>query len=451
MLIQNCKAKAVRRAVAMKHDHAFSAYELRMGIFYGAIVLGFFGLLDPFMMPENYRLAWIIRYAVFIPLLAVFFLLSFLPAFLRRSRLPSFLLLLSGQLMVISLIAIASKEEPAYTHYYIGLLIILLWTGFVSRFGIRENLILFIITMFMLNFVYGLIHKGFSAENFQSDKHIIIGSNVILFFTGAIIINGTWHLEKLFGKWHREVQHAEQARMAAEKSDRLKSAFLANMSHEVRTPLNGMIGFADLLNDPDMPQYKREMYTGFIKSGSFRLLRIINDIIDISELESNQIKITPSKFRVGKAIFEKVDDYQQNLEKFTSHPVKIRMKIPPETVNLMIEADYAHFSKVLDHLIQNALKYTSQGYIEIGLRTYKPQSDTKLCFYVADTGIGVDPQFHTFIFEPFTKVNDAKMRSGNGLGLSITKKLVEIMGGTIWLESAIHVGSTFYFTLPLKK
>jgi signal transduction histidine kinase len=435
----------------MKHDHAFSAYELRMGVFYGAIVLGVFGLLDPFMMPVNYHLAWIIRYAVFIPMLAIFFGFTFLPAFRRMSRLPSFILLIIGQMLILLLIAVSSKEEPAYHHYYIGLLVIMLWTGFVSRFGMKENLILFVFTLIMLNVVYGIIHQGFKAEYFPTERKIIIGANVVLFFTGGIIINGTWQLEKFKKRWRAEMLNTENARRTAEKSDRLKTAFLANMSHEVRTPLNGMIGFADMLKDPALPQYKREMYLGFIKSGSLRLLQIINDIIDISELESNQVAISPSKFKVGKAIFEKVDEYQQNLEQYTKKPLKIRMKIPPETVNLFIHADYEHFSKVLDHLILNAFKYTNQGYIEVGVAPYNRQSDESLCFYVADTGIGIDPQYHAFIFEPFNKVKDLQMRSGNGLGLSITKKLVEMMGGKIWVESQINKGSTFFFSLPIKE
>ncbi|MBN2806085.1 MAG: hypothetical protein JXR22_05460, partial [Prolixibacteraceae bacterium] len=275
--------------------------------------------------------------------------------------------------------------------------------------------------------------------------------NVVLFFTGGIIINGTWQLEKFKKRWRTAMQHAENARLAAEKSDRLKSAFLANMSHEIRTPLNGMIGFADLLKDPALPEYRKEMYLGFIKSGSLRLLQSINDIIDISELESDQVGIAPSNFKVGKAIFEKVDHYQQNLEQYTKKPLKIRMKIPPETINLTIHADLEHFSRVLDHLILNAFKYTNQGYIEVGCAPFKRQNDDQLTFYVADTGIGIDPQHHAFIFEAFNKVKDQHMRSGNGLGLSITKKLVEMMGGTIRVSSEINKGSTFYFTLPLKQ
>ena len=440
--------KGILIKTEMKKYSSFSKYELRMGVFYGAIALGVFGILDPLLMPENYHIAWVIRYAIFIPLLTIFFGLTYFPFFLKISRLPSFILLLIGQLLVLTMIAISSESEPARHHYYIGLLIIMLWTGFVSRFGLKENVLLIIFTIIMLNVVYGFVHHSFAKENFPDQKTLILGTNIILIMSGAIIINGTLQIQKFKKELLKEIRRTENAKQIAERNDRLKSAFLANMSHEVRTPLNGMIGFSELLKETDLPQAKREFYLNFIRNGSIQLLRIIDDIIDISKLESDDVSISPSKFKVGKVLFEKIDYYQQNKELFTKKNIEIRMKIPPESINLTLNADLERFSKILDHLILNGIKYTDQGYLEIGISTLEQTAENFIQFYVSDTGIGIDEKNFTFIFERFNKVKDNRLSSGNGLGLSITKKLVELMGGKIWVKSEINKGSTFYFTLP---
>ncbi|MFA9388327.1 MAG: ATP-binding protein [Prolixibacteraceae bacterium] len=426
----------------MEKEKLFSPYEIRMGIFYGAIVMGLLGILDPIMMPVHYRIAFIIRYAIFMPILIIFFILSFYEKFTKRSQIPSFLLLLSGQIVIIAFIAISSPDEIAYNSYYLGLFVILLWTAFVSRFGFKANLILFVITIVLLNLVFGFVDHSFSEARFSEELPRVVGINLLLMTGGLIIVNGSYRLE--IG-----MEKTIKAKEAAEESLRLKSTFLSNMSHEIRTPLNGMIGFADILQEEDLAPYKRKLYLGFLQKGSHQLLKVINDIMDISKMESDQMVFSMEKLKAGKLIYEKVDFYRENIHLYTKRPIKIQVNLPPESINCFIHTDGYRFSQIMDNLISNALKYTNEGEVVVGISPLENKSQEYLQFYVKDTGIGIEQKNFEFIFEVFNKIEGKQLRPGNGLGLSISKKIVEKMGGRIWLESELDVGTTFFFTLPV--
>ncbi len=236
------------------------------------------------------------------------------------------------------------------------------------------------------------------------------------------------------------------AKERAEESDRLKSAFLANMSHEIRTPLNSIIGFSELLayNDFD-DQQKKNFVEQIIRNGN-NLLNIINDIVDISKIEAGEITIRLTSIPVFEFI--------QDIRLMFSHRIELRglqfrIDLPERTRNCLIYADYERLKQVFSNLIGNALKFTADGFIEIGCR----QLNKNLEFRVSDTGIGIAPEHHVQIFDRFRQVETSYKRKygGNGLGLAITKNLVELMGGRIWLESDAGKGSTFFFTIPYKR
>lgn len=234
-----------------------------------------------------------------------------------------------------------------------------------------------------------------------------------------------------------------EARKKAEESDRLKSAFLANMSHEIRTPLNGILGFAELLKDEDISFLQTEHYVDMIEKSGARLLSIINDLLDISKIESGQMHISLRKVDVHQLI-----DYLFNFFEPEAYKKKISLikHIPDSQEKLIITTDQEKLTAILTNLIKNALKYCHKGYVEFG---YGVNSHF-IEFFVKDTGIGISSDKIHLIFERFMRENMeiAMKYEGAGLGLAISKAYVEMLGGNIWAESEKDKGSCFYFTLP---
>lgn len=232
------------------------------------------------------------------------------------------------------------------------------------------------------------------------------------------------------------------AKEKAEESDRLKSAFLANMSHEIRTPLNSILGFSDLLTDPDLDTDSRRDFANLISSSGNNLLSIINDILDISKIEAGQITLTKNEFSAHSLISKIQKEYSLRAN---SKGIELILKPQTAAQELIIMSDESRIKQVLINFVGNALKFTDSGYIEIGVDLVK----NDILFYVKDTGIGIPKDYHDKIFDRFRQVEAAQTRKygGNGLGLAITKNLAELLGGRIWLESEPNVGSIFYFAL----
>jgi len=240
---------------------------------------------------------------------------------------------------------------------------------------------------------------------------------------------------------NEELLHAKNK---AEESDRLKSSFLANMSHEIRTPLNSIIGFSELLGDSHFePEQKAEFTQTIIDQGN-NLLLIINDIMDLSMLESRQIVIRKEKFAVNTLLNELFYNFKTSAE---IKGIDLRINIPSKCDSVVLENDSYRIKQILNNLISNALKFTSQGYVHIGCSLKKNLIE----FYVKDSGIGIPKEYHQSIFERFRQVDITRTRKygGNGLGLAISKNISEILGGNIRVESETGKGSTFYFSIPL--
>jgi len=226
----------------------------------------------------------------------------------------------------------------------------------------------------------------------------------------------------------------------SEKSEKLKSLFLSNISHELRTPLNAINGFSNLLIKSNKSKDDKKQYINIIKKNSDQLIKLIDDIIDISKIESNEIEIRNERCSLIE-IIENV--YDSN--KIKINEKKIKFEIDKKT-NIILYSDKYRIMQILNNLISNAIKFTESGYIKIGYYLEKHN----IIFHVKDTGIGISKSDQEYIFESFKQVNEehSKKYSGTGLGLSITEKLVKILGGEIWLESVINKGTEFYFTLP---
>jgi signal transduction histidine kinase/CheY-like chemotaxis protein len=235
------------------------------------------------------------------------------------------------------------------------------------------------------------------------------------------------------------------AKERAEESDRLKSAFLANMSHEIRTPMNSILGFLSLMQETGASPSEQLEYFNVVKKGGERLMKTINDIIDISRIDSGQMQLNYSDTNVDEMNHIVLSLFQQEAQSKNLELIFLGME---PTENLLIQSDRNKFFAVLSNLIKNAIKYTKKGTISFGC-TY---DEDYLRYYVKDTGIGIPKGRHKDIFERFVQVDGSNTRDfeGSGLGLSLCKAYLEMMGGSIWLESVEGDGSTFFFQIPLK-
>ena len=244
-----------------------------------------------------------------------------------------------------------------------------------------------------------------------------------------------------------------EAKERAEESDRLKSAFLANMSHEIRTPMNAIVGFTDLLTDPDLTPEQKDELINHINKNSNTLVYLIDDIIDIAKIEAGQLKINKSECNINQIFSDVFNSFIETNNMNENSPVQLKLKKGLLSDNFTINTDPVRFQQILINLIGNALKYTEKGYVECGYEVKTENHKSYLEFYIKDTGIGISEKKHKFIFERFSKVEDSKTKlyRGTGLGLTITKNLVQLLGGKIWLQSTENKGSTFFFTIPVEE
>lgn len=237
----------------------------------------------------------------------------------------------------------------------------------------------------------------------------------------------------------------EKAKARAQKADMLKTSFLANMSHEIRTPVNAILGFADLLDDEYTTKEEISEYINIINSNGKALLNLINDIIDVAKIESNQLKINKQKFKIRelfKEVYESMLDYMANHE---SDNLKLAYYIEEELKESYIETDEFRLRQILINLLSNAIKFTNEGEVKFGVKPY----ENRIMFNVSDTGKGLTKNEASFIFERFRQIDEDATAGGTGLGLTITKNLVELLKGKIWVDSNKGEGSDFYFTLPV--
>ena len=278
--------------------------------------------------------------------------------------------------------------------------------------------------------LYGVVLMGIKVDNEIMDQKII----ETFLYQASISL----HRKQLENELIR-------AKDKAEESDRLKSSFLANMSHEIRTPMNGILGMTQLLGIPDISNENRIEYVELINKNSETLLNLIDDIIDVSKIEAGQMNIIRKSFRLNSLL-------DQLYALFTSSPVfkskpnlnLIAVRNLPDNLNIYSDPDRVR--QVFINLIGNAIKFTECGQVEFGYQL----KEKVLEFYVKDTGIGISKEKQKIVFERFIQADDSLTRKfgGSGLGLAISRGLIELLGGHIWMSSDLHIGSTFYFTIP---
>ncbi|MCX6261794.1 MAG: PAS domain S-box protein, partial [Bacteroidia bacterium] len=284
----------------------------------------------------------------------------------------------------------------------------------------------------------------------RKDKSVIWGSATI-----SIIRNNNDEVQYFLAMIEditlRKIAESEliAAKEKAEESDRLKTAFLHNVSHEIRTPMNAIIGFSALLNEPDTTEEERHQFIDIIFQSGSQLLSIINDIVDIANIESGQVKLNIKEMNLNSSLRSLNEQFSYK-EKSDLISINLDTGLPDDKA--LIVTDGTKLIQILSNLINNATKFTKEGRIDFGYNL----KDGNLEFYVKDTGIGIPPEHHEKIFERFFQVDNLISRKfgGTGLGLSICKAYVELLGGKIWVSSNPGEGTDFRFTIqynyPLK-
>lgn len=255
----------------------------------------------------------------------------------------------------------------------------------------------------------------------------------------------------VIAKAHLEIQRLEvsvlNAKIRAEEADMLKSNFLANMSHEIRTPMNGILGFAQLLKNEESPD-KRDRYIDIIYHNGMMLVNLIDDIIDLSKIDAGQLSINPSECNLDNLMFEVYTLFNEIKFKQEKEHINIRLLNLNDDESNILYTDAQRLRQVLVNLISNSLKFTEKGYVEFGYLINEDKSSIE--FFVRDTGIGIPNDKHDIIFDRFRQVQEGSTRKygGTGIGLYITKHIIELLGGDIWFESVEGKGTTFHFSLP---
>ena len=251
----------------------------------------------------------------------------------------------------------------------------------------------------------------------------------------------------------------EKAKERAEESDRLKTSFLANLSHEIRTPMNSIIGFSTLLLCDEYEPEERHEFANIVQKNSESLLLLIDDIIDISRIETGQIQLIRKPFSINElcaTVFKSLTFNRAN------HKVSYFLDMDDIAPDELMYSDPERLKQILNNLVSNALKFTSEGHVRMKVlksSNAKEQMlsrkgngalpDNYYLFTVEDTGIGIDSKYHENIFSPFRKVEEGvDIHGGIGLGLSIVKQLVEMLDGEIWIESQLNMGTVFFFYIP---
>jgi signal transduction histidine kinase len=253
-------------------------------------------------------------------------------------------------------------------------------------------------------------------------------------------------LEKRVKELEAEVENNET------KTEELKTKFLSNISHELRTPMNAILGFSSLLNDQQLPNKKREEYVDHINESSAKLLNVVEAMIDVSMIQTGQLKIKQEECFVNQFLTDIYHYFNVDRHRNNRHHIALLLNLGSKADDIMIHSDQYRLNQVMTSLLSNAFKYTEKGVIEFGYQMN--EGEDKITFFVTDSGKGVLKEKSKQIFESFEKGDEYEygksVDSGVGLGLTLSKGIIELMGGEIWVEDNVFKGSTFKFYIPCK-
>lgn len=405
------------------------SFETRF-VLYSCLITAVFSFMNVFINAALGLDHFLIHFSIFSTF--AYFFIYLLGRFLNKELWVKYIFS-TYSLLVINILwflNFGSKGPAAFVYVIFYSLLTFIWD---ERTLIKVTILLLlnICLFFLLDYLYPDLTGDYPSETVRRIDFF----QAILFFLGVIFV-----LSYSAKKFYRtEFENAK-------RSDRLKSAFLANMSHEIRTPLNSIVGFSELLCDTDVPETKREHFVGIIQDNNQNLLRLIDDILDISKIESNQLSINMQFCNIPNLFLNLETAYKKH--RIIEANPNVKVMYEPSDRNITIETDVSRFHQIMVNLLDNALKFTAQGTITFGFDVVGKEVHC----YVADEGIGIKEENIPKLFDRFYKIehNDGKIYKGTGIGLSLCKDIVVMLGGKIWVESEFGKGSTFYFSLPNK-
>jgi len=443
-----------------------SIFTLRLSVLTSIILYAAFMLLDKSSSPIFYREFFFVRLIIVIPFLILLIATTFFKIFKKVWQL----------LMVLSIVVTGSgiiymlHRDPVNMYYYGGVFLVLMG----AYFFIKLRFLMASISGLLLLLIYTISYFIIPATSYSNLSNIITG-NAFFIASNIICMIGLYSSEKrdrigfytqiLLNQKQREIEGINEnlelkvkertkqlyiAKEKAEESDRLKSAFLMNMSHEIRTPLNAVLGFSELLVRPNVSENEKATYSDFIRLNGESLAKIIDDIIDISKLQSKQLAISNTSFNLNTLLNELYNYYSSVLVQKSKTHINLVLDIPLCTnADCFIKSDEQRLKQIFNNLISNAIKYTEKGQISFGYQI----EENKLNFFVKDTGFGIEPKNMELIFDRFVQFSPQYIsrQDGTGLGLSICKNLVILLGGELKVESKVNKGSKFFFQIPLIK
>lgn len=299
----------------------------------------------------------------------------------------------------------------------------------------------------LMKYLNQISGKNLDLELKTGEKLRYFHLDILPLYAGKGLYAGKIFLLKEITLLRETEKRLELARVQADKAETLKSAFLANLSHEIKTPMNAIIGFSELLNDASVTDEERHEFIDHIRHSGSNLLHLIDDIIDISKLDAGQIDLVSRPVDLSRIMAEMFAMVNDSLIKEGKGHVDLVLETDQLRQDLVIMGDPERIRQIITNLLDNAVKFTSKGTIEFG---YYLENQRDIRFFVKDTGIGIPFDKHQLIFERFGRANTSNRQqfSGTGLGLALCKGLVKLMGGRIGFDSVYGRGSTFYFYLP---
>ncbi len=432
---------------------------VRIALLTSAVLYAAFGFLDKMSSPQAYFDFFVVRYYIVIPILLVFLAITFLKSFHK-----SWQITMSAGLIVAGVGIIYMLHRDPYNLYYYGGLFLIFMGGY---FYLKLRFVFALSSGILLIIIYTLSYFIVPKSAASSINNIIVG-NAFFLASNIICMIGLYSSEKLerigfyrlnlLNKSQNEIENINLsleekvkkrtkalniAKEKAQESDKLKTEFLHNMSHEIRTPMNGIMGFSNLLCELEGCSEIQKNYSKIIRNSSVQLLSIIDDILEISTLETKQLVTHNDTFDVNQMLMELFAIYDLK-SKERNLPLYLNKAMPNKSLNII--SDRVKINKILSNLLDNAFKFTSDGKIEFGYLI----EDRNIIFFVKDTGIGILPEKITRIFERFSQESDetAQLFGGLGLGLSIAKENTELLGGNIKVESEKGKGTSFHIEIP---